>query len=189
MVTNWIENKLTRSGPSVNRNVNKAHAGPRREPAVKRKRAALPREGLPACSVGVGSAAAAGPGGSAAGATAAGTEIHGAVDFESVLVKIDLDGLHLLHEAFVDHVGESFDFEHVVSVFRLIQSHGQRGAASASLVEKNPDGRNVFAFEVFGDLLCRRRGYFDHENLLEKLVCIASGCDARKIATSVRFVN
>jgi hypothetical protein len=131
---------------------------------------------LPGCSsVRLTSGGAAGTRRAAAGTSAAGTEVDGTVDLESVLLKIHLDGLHFLHEIFVDHVGESLDFIHVIGVFRLIQSHGQRRAASAALVEKDPNRGNVFAFEVFGDLLGRRWGNLNHENLLEKLMEATSG--------------
>jgi len=132
--------------------------------------------GLPVCSSArVASGGAAGPRRTAAGTAAAGTEVDGTVDLESVLLEIHLDGVHFLHEILVDHVSESLDFIHVIGVFRLIQSHGQRGAASAALVEKDPYGCNVFAFEVLGDLLGCRFSYLDHENLLEKIRVTSSG--------------
>ena len=53
--------------------------------------------------------------------------------------KVDTDGAGLLKEIFVDQKGNAVAFHNLVIVFRLIQSHAQRGPGSAPLGQKDPD--------------------------------------------------
>lgn len=43
------------------------------------------------------------------------------------IYKIHVDGLDLLKKISVDHVGQIIHFKNLVIIFRLIQSHAQRG--------------------------------------------------------------
>jgi hypothetical protein len=93
----------------------------------------------------------------------AGTEVHIAVEFEAVHMKINLDGFGFLHELFVHDVLVAVYVESVVVVVRLIQSHGQTGATSPAFVEKDADRLHLFAFEILGNLLSGRFSYFQHD--------------------------
>ena len=108
--------------------------------------------------------ARAGSGGAAAGTTAA--EIDTAIQLEPVHMKIDFNGLGAIQELLVDNILETAHIKFLVIAGRLIQSHGQAGTTSAALVQKNPDGLDLFALEIGRDLLGGRRGYFKHGVLL-----------------------
>lgn len=81
-------------------------------------------------------------------------------------MKIDFDGLGLLKKILIDNELKSIDLENLIRIYLLIQSHGQTGAASAAFVEEDPNGLDLFTFEIFGNLLNRRLRYLEHDTLL-----------------------
>jgi hypothetical protein len=106
--------------------------------------------------------------GGAAGATTSGAEIHTAVEFKSIHVEIDFNGLCTFQELFVDDVLITVHFKLFVCVIGLIQSHGQAGAASSTFVQKDPNGTNRFVTKIGCDLFSGRWCYFEHDILLKK---------------------
>ena len=71
----------------------------------------------------------------AAGATTAGgAKINTAIKFESIHVEVNLYGFGAFKELFVDDVGIITHFKFLISVIRLIQSHGKARAASAAFI-------------------------------------------------------
>lgn len=81
--------------------------------------------------------------------------------------KIDLDGLGFFEELFVDQILKAINVKFFIIFLRLVQSHCQSGAASAAFVEKDTDRLNLFSIKIGGDLLCSRRGHFQHVVLLQ----------------------
>jgi hypothetical protein len=110
---------------------------------------------------------AAGAGGTATGAAGAGAEIHFGRDLETEIGEIHFYGLDLLVKFLIDNEFEAIDFRDFVGFPRLIQSHRQRGTASPAFVKEDPYGGNLFAFEIFGNLLGGFGSYFDHKRLLK----------------------
>jgi hypothetical protein len=88
---------------------------------------------------------------------AAGAELHAAIELEPIHVEIDFNGCGALEKLFVDDVFETVHIKLFIQLIRLIQSHGQTGAASPTFVQKNPDRLYLFVFEIFGNLFgsCR----------------------------------
>jgi hypothetical protein len=72
--------------------------------------------------------------GAATAATVGGSKINTAIKFESVHMEIYFDGFGAFKELFVDDVSVITNFKFFISVVRLIQSHGQPGAASAAFI-------------------------------------------------------
>ena len=102
----------------------------------------------------------------AAASTSTGAEVNAAVEFETIHGKIYFDGLYFFQEIFVNDVFETFNVINLIGVFRLIQSHGQSRAASPAFIEKDPDGRDFLALEIFFNLFSCRCRYLDHDILL-----------------------
>lgn len=82
-------------------------------------------------------------------------------------LEINLDGLGLLKKIGIDDELIAIHVKRFIGIGRLIQSHGQAGAASAAFVEENPDRFHIFPFEIFGDLLDCRLCDFEHDTLLK----------------------
>ena len=59
--------------------------------------------------------------------------------FKPVITEIDFDGLGFFKKTFVNNVCKTINIQHIIRIFRLIQSHGQRRAASTTLIQENPD--------------------------------------------------
>ena len=59
----------------------------------------------------------------------------------SVIHEIHLYGTNLLNEGSINKVGEAAEFENLIFVVWLIQSHSQGGAPSTNLGYKNSDRR------------------------------------------------
>jgi len=120
----------------------------------------------------------------AAAASATGTKIDTAIEFEPIHVKIHLDGLGAFEELFIDNVLITVDFKPFIGVIWLIQSHGQAGAASTALVQKNTNRPYLFITEICRDLFGGRRCYFKHNILLEKFglqfACNHWGCHCKR---------
>jgi hypothetical protein len=57
---------------------------------------------------------------------------------------------------------ESVYIKDTVVFFRLIQSHGQGRASSTTIVQKDPNRRDLFAFKVFLNLFRRFLSYLNH---------------------------
>jgi hypothetical protein len=95
------------------------------------------------------------------------TEVHAAIQFESVHVEIDLDGSGFFQEFFVDHIFETVDIELFIHFIGLIQSHCQAGAASSAFVQEDPDGLDFLSLKIFSNLFGGRRCYFEHDFLLK----------------------
>jgi hypothetical protein len=102
----------------------------------------------------------------AAPAAGAGTEIDARVDSKPVSHEIHGHGFGFLVEFLVDDELKAVHVENVVGISRLIQSHGQRRTASAALVQKDANGRNLLVLEIFGYLIMSRRGDLNHLFLL-----------------------
>jgi hypothetical protein len=115
-------------------------------------------------------------------ASAAGTEVDPAVQFEAVHVKIHLDGLGFFEKVLVDDEFVTIDLECFIRLDRLVQSHGQAGAASPAFVQEYPDRLNVFTFEILGDLVDRRLCDFQHVALLREL-------SARKVRDATKPIG
>jgi len=113
---------------------------------------------------GSGRSGAAGAFGTATGAT--GAEVYPAVQFETVLMEIDLDGLGFFKKFRVDDELKTVDVKRLVRVGKLIQSHGQSWASSAAFVEENPDRFDILSFEILGNLLNCRLCDLKHDTLL-----------------------
>lgn len=107
---------------------------------------------------------AAGTLGTAAGAS--GAEVDARVQFETIHVKIHLNGLCFFQKFRVNDKFKVVNVEGCICVGKLIQSHGQAGAPSAALIEENPDGLDILSFEIFGNLLNCRLRYLEHNTLL-----------------------
>ena len=99
-------------------------------------------------------------------ATCCRAEFKTTVKFETVNQKIDFNGFCLLEKILIYNVCETVDIKHSIVFFLLIQSHCETRAASAALVQKNPDGLDLFVFKILSDHLCRRGGYLNHVVLL-----------------------
>ena len=67
--------------------------------------------------------------------------------------KIDLDRLNPFEQVFIDHEGDSLFRKKIIVVPWFIQNQAQRRPRSATLVQRDPDGRN-------GHLVLQ--GIFDH---------------------------
>jgi hypothetical protein len=98
-------------------------------------------------------------------AGAAGTKVDVAVQFETIHVKVHLDGLSFLHELFVYDVLETVNIIRFVVFVRLIQSHSQSGTPSSAFIEKDADRLHIFALEILGNLLSGRFSYFQHDDV------------------------
>ena len=77
---------------------------------------------------------AAGVAGRAAARTGARAEFDAGADTEPIAQKIDLHRLGFVVEILVHDELETVYFIHIIIFLWLIQSHGQRGAASSPLV-------------------------------------------------------
>ena len=62
----------------------------------------------------------------------AGIELNAGINFKSISQKIDFHGLRLIVKFLFHDKLETVYIEYLIVVFGLIQSHGQRGAASAA---------------------------------------------------------
>ena len=102
----------------------------------------------------------------AASASAA-AELYTAIQLESIHMEIDLDGLSALKEIFIDDILIAVHIKLLVRVVRLIQSHGQAGAASAAFVQEDPNRTNLLVLEICRNLFSGRRCYFEHDILLK----------------------
>ena len=68
---------------------------------------------------------------------------------------------------FVDEVSDPVVVHDFVVIFRLVQSHAQRGPRSAALGQENPDDSIVIlVFKELLDHLIRFNGHFEHLCLL-----------------------
>jgi hypothetical protein len=105
----------------------------------------------------------------AARTTGAGAKIHTAIEFETIHMEIDFDGLRFFEKCFVDDIFVTVNLVLLIGIIGLIQSHGQARSASAAFVQENPDGLNLFVAEICGDLLSGRGCNFEHVVLLTKL--------------------
>jgi hypothetical protein len=102
-------------------------------------------------------------------ATASATsELHVAIQLEPVHVEIDLNGVHPIQEILIDDILIAVHIELLIRIVRLIQSHGQAGAASATFVEKNTNRPHFLILEICRYLFSGRRCYFEHGVLLKK---------------------
>jgi hypothetical protein len=101
----------------------------------------------------------------AAGTTGTGPKIDSALEFKTIHVEINLDGLRFFKECFVNDVFKAVNLVLLIRIVGLIQSHGQARAASAALVQENPDGLNLFVFKICGNLLSGRWCDFEHDFL------------------------
>ena len=82
-------------------------------------------------------------------------------------MEINLDGLGFFQKFLIDDKLKTVNVKRLIRVDKLIQSHGQAGAASAALVEEDSDRFDFFSLEVFGNLRnCRLRD-LEHDTLLE----------------------
>lgn len=73
----------------------------------------------------------------------------------------------LIKQCLVNEVGDPVVVHDFVIIFRLIQSHAQRGSGSATLGHKNPDNALVIlVFEEFLNHFVRFGCNLKHENLL-----------------------
>jgi hypothetical protein len=97
-----------------------------------------------------------------AAASRAGAEIDARVDSETISHEIHGHGFGLFVKVFVDDELKTVYVENAVGFARLIQSHCQRRSASPALVQKNTDGRNLFVFEIFSNLMMGCRGDLYH---------------------------
>jgi hypothetical protein len=92
----------------------------------------------------------------------AGTELDTGINLKPVPHKIDLYGLCFFTEIFFHDKLESVYIKDTVVFFRLIQSHGQGRASSTTIVQKDPNRRDLFAFKVFLNLFRRFLSYLNH---------------------------
>lgn len=89
----------------------------------------------------------------------------------SLLHKINLHSANMFQQFFVDQVSNSCGFVPVVVFFRLIQSQGQRGPASATLRHIDPNGWiNWILFKVFIQFFLCRLCNLNHLRLLSPLI-------------------
>ena len=100
----------------------------------------------------------------------AGVEFNAGINFKPVSQKIDLYGLRLFVELFFHDKLKAVYIEDTVVVLRLVQSHSQRGAPSASGIQKDPNRRDLFAFKIFLNLFRCFLSYFNH-NIFILLAC------------------
>lgn len=107
-------------------------------------------------------------------ATAAGgvarAEFKTGINFKPVSQEIYLYGLRFFIELFFHDKLETVDVENTIVILRLIQSHGQGGASSATGIQKDPNRRDLFAFKVFLNLFRRFLCYLNH-NIFILLAC------------------
>ncbi len=105
----------------------------------------------------------------AAGAPAAAAalpKIHIGVKVKSHTGEVNLDFFSFCHKVFIDNKLKSFNFKRIICIFKLIQSHCKRWAASAAGVKKNSNGGRFFPLEVIVDLRFSRISQFNHCNTL-----------------------
>jgi hypothetical protein len=84
-------------------------------------------------------------------------------------MKINLDGLNALKEILIDDILIAVHIKFLVRVVRLIQSHGQAGAASTAFVQEDSNWTNLLILEICRNLFSGRRCYFEHDVLLKKI--------------------
>ena len=95
---------------------------------------------------------------------------------KAVAEKINFDWLCLFIELFIHDKLKTIYIVDIVRIFRLIQSHCQGGAASATLVQKDPNRRHFLAVKILSYLLCSCFCNFNHDfNILLKLSAIRKG--------------
>ena len=70
------------------------------------------------------------------------------------------NGLDLVEQLFVHKIGNPIVFHDLIIIFRLIQSHTQRGPRSPTLRKENPNNRFVFLF--LEELLNHLVRFFSH---------------------------
>lgn len=99
----------------------------------------------------------------AATAIGVGTELHAGAYLKTIAEKINFNRLCFFIKIFFHDKLNSIDIVNVIRVLRLIQSHCQRGAASAALVQKDPDRRNFLAVKIFSYLLISCFCNFNHD--------------------------
>jgi len=128
----------------------------------------------------------------ASGASSA-SELNACRDFESIVGKIHLDRLDLFQKFFINHIGKTINIKGRIRILRLIQSHGQRRPRSASLVQENPNGFDLFALKILGNLLSCRLRYFKHLTPSCKKIGPFAGSmhisKLDKLILIIRFVN
>lgn len=96
----------------------------------------------------------------------AGAEVDARINFKPVSQKIDFYGLRFLIELFFHDKLKTIYIEHIIVVFRLIQSHCQGRAASTACIQKDPNRCDLFAIKVFLNLFGRFFSDFHHDILI-----------------------
>ena len=109
---------------------------------------------------GIGLVAAGAAGAATAAAGLAQVEI--GIQVETHSGEVDFYPFCLFHEIFVHNKFVAFDIVGIVGIFRLIQSHGKGGAASAAGIEKNSDRGGFFPLEIVIDLRFGRISQLNH---------------------------
>ncbi len=84
------------------------------------------------------------------------------IDFKPVSQKVNFYGLRFFVKFLFHNKLETVYIKHLIIVFRLIQSHGQRWAASTAGVQKDSNRCHFLVFEIFLNLFSRFLGYFNH---------------------------
>jgi len=88
----------------------------------------------------------------AAAATGIGSKLEAGINLETHLQEIDFNGLGFFHQIFVDNILKTFNIEYTVVVFGFIQNQAKRWSASPALIQENPNGLGILAFEIFRNL-------------------------------------
>lgn len=83
-------------------------------------------------------------------------------DLKSEVHKVNLDRLCFFQKIIVHKILETVNIEVLILSPRLVQSHCQRGTASSAFIQEYSYRRNLSAFEIIGNLLGCRLGYFNH---------------------------
>ena len=127
----------------------------------------------------------------AAAATGIGSELEAGINLETHLQEIDFNGLRLFKQIVVDEILITFNIENTVVIFRFIQNQAQRGAASSSLIQENPYGLDILAFEIFRNLFRCWCCNFYHYILLVDQICrfFRIFGIVVKLVTGILFVN